>query len=267
MIYQEGDEERRLGVYIENGFLRFEGCNKPEVESGWQGSVIETERIRPLRWHHAVLVLDGRADVRNDALCAYLDGKLIDTRPGSQLWGSAASLNIAGLVFAPSATPFSNVTVDDSENSVIRKDPSNYLRGQIMSVRIWESVRTADQIAATKYDLDAASDIFHWGSDATPVHSDLISSDSIHTRGNIRPLSPVLPLMELADIKSFLTKFKLDVDKLTTLWANIKHTGKGDNHYCLIKHLINRALPEKTTGRIILVFRESLPEYKQQCGP
>ncbi|MEM6252863.1 MAG: LamG-like jellyroll fold domain-containing protein [Cyanobacteria bacterium P01_D01_bin.156] len=104
ILYEEGDCDRNLSIYIQRGYLHFEGVNRPEQESGWTSpSHISTVRVQPGHWHHAALVLDGRGEVHDNVLCALLDGRVIDTQPGSQLWGQAQSFSVGGLRLVSSA--------------------------------------------------------------------------------------------------------------------------------------------------------------------
>jgi hypothetical protein len=99
VIYSEGDEQRGLSISVERGLLYFAGHNRPEHESDWEGAVIATEGLVAERWHHAAIMLDGRPGMREGALRALLDGRLVEARAGSQLWGAPAQMSVGGLAF------------------------------------------------------------------------------------------------------------------------------------------------------------------------
>ncbi|MDX1520014.1 MAG: LamG-like jellyroll fold domain-containing protein [Anaerolineae bacterium] len=115
IVYQEGDDERGLSIYIQAGTLHFQGWNKPADESGWQETLITTDRIRANYWHHAAIVLNGREASQDDAFCAILDSNVIDTRPGSQLWGAQATTSIGGLTFEPIVDDEIALNISDGE--------------------------------------------------------------------------------------------------------------------------------------------------------
>ncbi|MDX2378161.1 MAG: LamG domain-containing protein, partial [Acidimicrobiia bacterium] len=103
IVYREGDDHRYLSITIENGHLTFAGANLPDEESGWRRTTIATDLVRPGQWHHAALLLDGRADVQDNGFAALIDGRLIDVAPASQVWGAMSPVVVGGLRFEPTA--------------------------------------------------------------------------------------------------------------------------------------------------------------------
>jgi len=140
VIYQEGDNQCGLFIYICDSSLYFGGCNL--LDDRWQGTWLHTERIESGRWHHAALVLDGRDEKRDASLHVYLDGKRMDEGPASQLQGPNISLSLGGL---RNRIKFHD---GDSINTT-----GHYFRGQILSLRVWKTARTAEQIRNSLYCL------------------------------------------------------------------------------------------------------------------
>ena len=118
VIYREGDATRGVSITLASGLLTFQGYNLPTDESAWQITPITTDRVRANRWHHAAIVLNGRADVQDNSFCALLDGQVIDSQPGSQLWGAIAPLNLGGIQFTPTAPEA--IVVSAQADDVIR---------------------------------------------------------------------------------------------------------------------------------------------------
>ncbi|MEB3359020.1 MAG: LamG-like jellyroll fold domain-containing protein [Synechococcales bacterium] len=104
VIYREGDADQGLSITLEAGVLIFRGYNRSVEVSAWDNS-ITTDRVRARRWHHAVLVLNGRADVQDNGFCALLDGQMIGSLPGAQLGGAIAPIAIGGIAFTPRIEP------------------------------------------------------------------------------------------------------------------------------------------------------------------
>jgi hypothetical protein len=104
VLYEEGDATRGLNLYLYNKRLYAGGWNLPTSggESGWAGTFISTDQWESPQvggegqWHHVALVLSGTATVADDALTLYVDGRLIDSGAGSQLWGHGGDIASAG---------------------------------------------------------------------------------------------------------------------------------------------------------------------------
>ncbi|MEM9187317.1 MAG: LamG-like jellyroll fold domain-containing protein, partial [Planctomycetota bacterium] len=58
VIYEQGDQERGLNLYLSRGSLYAGGWNTPEEESGWQGDWVVKSGITAGEWHHVALTLD-----------------------------------------------------------------------------------------------------------------------------------------------------------------------------------------------------------------
>lgn len=93
VIYEQGGTTRGLNLYVYDGHLYGGGWNDDVSQSDWSGSYISTT-IQSNTWHHAALVLDGGETVAaeangtlpSEALKLYLDGTLVGSAEGSQLW-------------------------------------------------------------------------------------------------------------------------------------------------------------------------------------
>jgi hypothetical protein len=138
VIYQEGNDKYGLCIYIHDGFLYFGGYNLNE--SQWQGTWLHTDRIESGRWHHCALVLDGRAEIRDESFQGFLDGKRVDAGPGSQIWGQRNTFALGGI---RAETRF-----HDGSSGVAS---GHYFRGEILCLRIWDSARNASQIISNLY--------------------------------------------------------------------------------------------------------------------
>ncbi|MCP5098322.1 MAG: tandem-95 repeat protein, partial [Chloroflexi bacterium] len=103
VIYEQGGYTRGLNLYVYNGQLYGGGWNNDSSQSNWSGSFIVTDTIQSGQWHHAALVLAGGESVTADALRLYLDGILVGTADGSQLW---SHINDTGLGAVNDQTKF-----------------------------------------------------------------------------------------------------------------------------------------------------------------
>ncbi|MEM1293589.1 MAG: LamG domain-containing protein, partial [Cyanobacteria bacterium P01_H01_bin.162] len=222
IIYGEGDETRGLEIYVQSGSLHLTGWNTPIPESGWSGSTISTKRLQANHWHHVALVINGKDELRDDAFRALLDGRAIATRPGSQLWGHTDTLTVGGLtVTAAAQTAIQNVTVEHS------------LHGQIREVRIWEAVRTDEQIQAALLELpenlperDRQSLLFHW--ETTTLTGNLVAPMVLPNPMEAAISSPDLPLIDLAQLHQLQAEWQAPLEQLCALWAPLRHVGQRD---------------------------------------
>ncbi len=216
VIYHEGNADRGLVIYVHAGQLHFGGYNGVI----WDGSWLATDRIRSGRWHHAVLVLDGRRQVRRGALQAYLDGKLVGVEPGSQLDNHRPDFTLGGVAGA--------VRWQKPDDSA-----AHDLHGQIMSLEIWDTVLAPDVIR----NLSLAQP----GGGTTPILSwvdDTLLAQAGTDRQKLLGSPPVYPLpqprlgretlVQLAAVVGLLDRHNLNLDRLTALWAGIKHVGRED---------------------------------------
>ncbi|MDH4138070.1 MAG: LamG domain-containing protein, partial [Anaerolineae bacterium] len=141
VIYKEGTDDRGLNIYVHQGYLYFGGYNLPQDESNWRGTWLRTDRIASGRWHHAALVLDGRPEVRESSLQGFLDAKVVDVGPGSQLWPHPGNLTLGGVA--------DGIRFHDE---VLPGEAGQYFKGQMMELRVWNTARTPDEIKAGMYE-------------------------------------------------------------------------------------------------------------------
>ncbi|MGF1495860.1 MAG: LamG-like jellyroll fold domain-containing protein, partial [Elainellaceae cyanobacterium] len=218
VIYSEGDGDRGLSIYIQSGTLYLSGWNHPIEESYWQGSTISTNRLQANHWHHVALILNGKDELRDDAFRALLDGRAIDTRPGSQLWGLNRTFTIGGLTITPETQP---------SIQAVTGTPS--FDGQIREVRVWATVRTDDQIRNTRYALpdgDRQNLLFYW--DTTNLTGDWVAPMELPDPMEAAISSPALPLIDLAYLRQLQAEWKQPVERLCALWIPMRHIGRGD---------------------------------------
>ena len=237
IIYREGDDQRGLIMYIHDGSLYFGGINLPGNESNWLGTWLQTDRITAGAWHQAALVLDGRAEIRPESLQAYLDGKLVDVGPGSQLWQTDRVLTLGG---AGGSALFHDGPTGDAD--------SHFLVGQIMDLRLWNTARTPAEIKPYRQvpvqPLDAHLVLWLQAKD---LPQDLTffalgmsgqTSTLVLKRPDQRQLLAVLPayslpqtaldkpaMVQIAAIKHLNDDLNIPLNQLSALWYTIKHTG------------------------------------------
>ena len=96
-----------------------------------------TDDIINGQWHHVALVLNGSTSIQDDALTMYLDGELVSTVQGSQLWQHLANINVG----KNGNTRFKG----GSDNS-----SGEYFYGSIDEFRIWNVARSSQNIALYK---------------------------------------------------------------------------------------------------------------------
>lgn len=250
IIYCEGDHQRGLVIYVYDGQLYFGGYNRPDRESGWLGTWLSTDRVESGRWHHAALVLDGRNDVRPDALLAYLDGKLVDIGPGSRLYYAAVEAADGGsdLTFSLSLGAATGA-VRCHDDQVLADGSSQYLAGQLLELRLWNSARIPSQLLNNRYHQMSGQEpglLLNWLFDSvaadlqildlSPNGYSLTLTDGTRLLA-LQPLPPyglpVTPLDQvalgdLAAIQTLLLRHRLPLDRLTALWFGLRYFGRED---------------------------------------
>jgi Concanavalin A-like lectin/glucanases superfamily len=238
IVYAEGDGSGALSIAIEGGTLSFAAGTTTSA------SAITTDRIEAGRWHHAALILDGRSAPRDGALCAMLDGRVIDARPAVRLVGPAGELCVGGLRFTPasadSATldlaslpkwPWSSVKIYMGDHTQADKPPiDDRLRGQIRELRIWEAARQPEDIRAAMYGIPAgtALDTLLLYFDATRLLPPLAGPTIIPSAEALAGGGPRIPLDDLGFVVRLKNQYQLPIDKLCALWSEIAHLGTAD---------------------------------------
>ncbi|MEM7029992.1 MAG: neuraminidase-like domain-containing protein [Chloroflexota bacterium] len=175
VIYQEGDDQQGLSIYLFDGYLYFGGYNilaDTDNWGHWAGTWLRTNRLRSNRWHHVALVLDGRDELRENVLRAYLDGKLVDEGKGAQLTTHAKHLVLGGvgddILFHDGESAHYRLSLqpkggntdplpprhDGQGNLIWPKSLSTraaLLQGQILELRIWDTARSETDLTADRY--------------------------------------------------------------------------------------------------------------------
>ncbi|MEM9483355.1 MAG: neuraminidase-like domain-containing protein [Cyanobacteria bacterium P01_F01_bin.116] len=239
VLYAQGDDQRGLVIYIHDGYLFFGGYNRPQDESCWEGTWLCSDRIKPGQWHHAALVLDGRADVRPYGLQGYLDGKLADTGTGAQLDRHQAAFTLGGL----------NTTIPFHDGSSSAEQP-HWFAGEILELRIWDTV-LAPEIIRDNHNQSLASNApplaLWWTFDditaSQRIVADRSTNDQSFTLANDAVVKALvsqpgyqLPtlllnavtLKDLATLRQLQSRYQLSMDRLTALWFEVEHTGTAD---------------------------------------
>ena len=136
-IYEQGGTSRGLNIYIYGGSLYVGGWNEPGGESGWNpGTWLSTSSIQSNTWHHVALTLNGGNSVTNNAFKGYLDGTQFGSGQGSKLWQHGGGIGIA----RNADTKFHSGDYNTAK----------YFGGTIDEFRLWNVVRTSNQIAVKK---------------------------------------------------------------------------------------------------------------------
>jgi len=142
IVYEEGGTARGLAIYLFDGRVYLAGWNAVSGESDWSGTYLSNSLITASTWHHLALVLDGTASLEPDAFSAYLDGRLIGTGEGSQLWAHSDAIGIGGL-------NGSTLLHDGTDTG------SHGFAGRLDDVRIYNrALSPADVDALARNDLD-----------------------------------------------------------------------------------------------------------------
>lgn len=97
VIYEQGGASRGMSAYLMGGRLYAGAWNAVSYESNWGGSWIESQPLIEGRWYNLVMVLEGGWTVADNSWRVYLDGDLLGTAPGSQLWGHVGDAAIGGV--------------------------------------------------------------------------------------------------------------------------------------------------------------------------
>lgn len=85
VIFEEGGRTRGLVVYVFDGKIYGGAWNRAEAIN-WQGAWISDD-IKSKTWYHVTVVIrNGANKVEKDKLELWLDGKLVDTADGGQLF-------------------------------------------------------------------------------------------------------------------------------------------------------------------------------------
>ena len=265
VIYHEGDGQRGLLIYLYDGALYFAGYNRPAAESRWRNSPrdnpegwrldpdslqrtwrLKTDRIESGQWHHAALVLDGRDELRPQALRGYLDGKLAAVGPGSKLWQHRVNISLGGVT---GAVEFHDGLAEPAGSLGA---VAHGLKGHILQVCLWDGLCTSEEIAAHQSEARpssaAASLALLWNFDQADGVQ--VADGSSHNRDGRFHQSPqrptlqqslVVPLVGLspmtldeaalhnfAAIKQLRGDRSLALNRLAALWSPLKHTGRAD---------------------------------------
>lgn len=119
VIYKEGGTDSGINVYIDNGILYAGGWNIKKSESGWEGTYIKTADIENGKWHHVAVTLFGDKDIQDGAFSLFIDGSLIGSGRGSQLWSHKGNIllgaNLDGTRFHDEEHPGGKIEPNDAD--------------------------------------------------------------------------------------------------------------------------------------------------------
>lgn len=170
-IMKEGAGTRAVLVYIEGGYLIVGAYNRADYTPQWQGTFFR-KAITAGTWYHVAMVLDNAlaantstnlmgAD-KNTALKFYLNGNLIGENSGYEFGGhntmrlgyKDASVRLPGA----SETWVSQTNPLDSEyfyssSALTNYSGTNYFEGYLWGFRLWNRVRTQQEIDDYKADI------------------------------------------------------------------------------------------------------------------
>ncbi len=143
VVFEEGGSLRGLNIYVHDGQLYLGGWNTPTTESGWSGTFLSTDQIESQRWHHVALVLEGDSNLSSTGFRAYLDGALIGTGLGSQLWSHTGDTGIGQVTgFDESTTGTTKFHTGDALAD------GHGFEGMIDEVRVYNRALTAGEVAS-----------------------------------------------------------------------------------------------------------------------
>jgi hypothetical protein len=168
MLYNEGDSDRGLSIYVKEGQIYFGGWNDVSWaggENAWGaadgGTFISSDAIVSDQWHHVALVLDAWYNVnpypvaqtyptRNpDCMAAYLDGELIGRGECGKLWPHPGSNTALGAGLA------STRTHETQSRTYGAGAAGDFFLGSIDDVRIYNRALSEAAVVMTSGDADA----------------------------------------------------------------------------------------------------------------
>ena len=168
-IMKEGAGTRAVVAYIEGGYLVVGGYNRADYTPRWEGTYFR-KAISADTWYHVALVLDDAQAAnnttnpmganQNTALKFYLDGTLIGENSGYQFGGH----NTMRLGYKDASVRFPSITstgwtnqLDSdyfySSSALTSFSGTNYFEGYLWGFRIWNRVRTPQEIDDYKSDI------------------------------------------------------------------------------------------------------------------
>lgn len=168
-IIKEGAGTRAAVIYIENGFLVIGMYNRADYTPLWEGTFFR-EPIIADTWYHVAMVLDNGQPAnnttnpmganQNTALKFYLDGTLIGENSGYQLGGHNtlrlgyrdASLRLPSIT-SPSWTSQLSSEYFFTSTALSSVGGSDYFEGYLWGFRLWNRVRTQQEIDDFKSDI------------------------------------------------------------------------------------------------------------------
>lgn len=139
------------------------------LETGWpQGAPVAS--VTAGQWVHAALVIDGGPAIEADSLKVYVDGELLGSAAGSQLWSHGADIGIGAMVYQ---TCFPDIQPDGDGYS---------FDGSIDDVRIYHRALGASEIAALASGSGPTDMAVYWPMDGNA--QDTVASNNGSTNGN-----------------------------------------------------------------------------------
>ncbi|MFD2530252.1 T9SS type A sorting domain-containing protein [Polaribacter marinaquae] len=168
-IMKEGAGTRAVIIYIEGGYLVVGGYNRADYTPRWEGTYFR-KAITADTWYHVALVLDDAQAAnnttnpmganQNTALKFYLNGILIGENSGYQF----GPHNTVRLGYKDTSIRFPSITAPGwtnqldsdyfySSSTVTSNSGTNYFEGYLWGFRLWNRVRTPQEIDDYKSDI------------------------------------------------------------------------------------------------------------------
>ncbi|PSR12584.1 MAG: hypothetical protein C7N36_11300, partial [Bacteroidetes bacterium] len=222
VIYHEGESEGGLIIYLHGGYLYFGAYSDSDVAAApWEQTFLRTPQVTSGRWHHAAIVLDATTAVREEALRAYVDGRLVDSGKAVQLEKYNGKVELGGVSNGARFHDGKYLAADTSG------EVAHTFRGMILEFQLWRAALTGDAIRKNRFStaLDGTEDGLlvwsgHW-SGITPSKTAEIKS-VLPTRVELNRQT----LDRLSGIERLRVKYDLPIDRLCALWYALKHTGR-----------------------------------------
>ncbi|PIR04066.1 MAG: hypothetical protein COV59_02685, partial [Candidatus Magasanikbacteria bacterium CG11_big_fil_rev_8_21_14_0_20_39_34] len=135
VLFEEGGTVRGLNIYLDGGDLYVGGWNETTNESHWLGTFLKLASAQVGQWYQVALTLDGTASLTNEAFKGYVDGVLVASGSGSQLWAHSGDIGVGA---TNNDTKF-----HDGNRSGTAKD---MFKGSIDDLRIYNRVLSSNEM-------------------------------------------------------------------------------------------------------------------------
>ena len=224
VIYQEGETEGGLIMYLHDGYLYFGAFSDSNPnDPTWEKTFLRTPQITSGQWHHAAIVLDTTGAIPGEAFRAYVDGRLVDSGKAFRLDRYNGKVELGGV---SNGARFHDGKYFASE---MPEEESHTFQGMILEFQLWRDAMDGEDIRKKRFSksLTGAEDgLLIWSANWSGVSP----SKTVKIKSTVE--EPVQlnrrTLEKLSGIERLRAKYKLSIDQLCALWYALKHTGRAD---------------------------------------